>query len=757
MNLCPIVHYQREVEPVPNEFPQGRSPGVPGASILWIGALLMLSACASYPKTTPLRNYDLAAGYRFEQLPPGLRVTDGARPNSDHLFVVLAFSGGGTRAAALSYGVLRQLRDVRFHMDDTGAPVACAPAGSLKCRAMERTLLDEVDVISSVSGGSFAAAYYALNGTEIFDPNSRFHRDFLYYPLQRDLFSQAVWHPQNWNKLRSRVEIAANLYASRVFGEATFGDLKKRPRPYLVVNAADMSTGARFEFTQEQFDLLCADLDAMPIARGVAASSAFPGLLNSMTIDSFNANATDGGCGYDGPGSHLAADLPKLAPLERDWVDRARLENRGRTDRLYAAEQVLAYKDPARRHLHLLDGGLADNIGARALLRGIGTFDRPVKRDREAGTELLGGWSAVTLMNQRKARHVLVIVVNARTGKEKTWDTKSTGPGTPSVINVSGGVPMGNFSRETLTRLREMLEDVATDFGKEGGPQLYGLEVTFQDLPAGERQFFSNLGTNFELDPYEVDCLVDRGGRLLRDGRFMEPSTNKRPVMTFADFANEVLKGATVTPPAGTPPECTPDAGKQHIAVRSHYLDIGVQAGALIAGSDDVDRSKFAWGITVRATRPRWGVMLDIGPQSFEIAADPGAGRIRLGELTLWALMGGIGRTWRSRQHEFTLGASAGYGFGRGPGGFTPTTGVRDAYGQLGVFGLEGHASDAWLAKPQATYWYSLSDGWAATVSASYVTARPTVRLATGGSDVFSQEAHASAFRLGIGIGKKIF
>jgi len=751
-----LPHYQSEVEPVPNEVSQGRSRAVAGASILWIGALLMLSACASYPRTTPLQRYDLAAGYRFEQLPPGLRLAEGARQNSDHLFVVLAFSGGGTRAAALSYGVLRQLRDVRFHVDDAGAPVECAPADRPECKAMERTLLDEVDVISSVSGGSFTAAYYALNGREIFDPAGRFHRDFLYYPVQRDLFSQAVWHPQNWNKLRSRVEIAANLYASRVFGEATFGDLKRRPRPYLVVNAADMSTGARFEFTQEQFDLLCADLDGIPIARGVAASSAFPGLLNSMTIDSFNVNATDGGCAYDGPGSHLAADLPKL-PLDRDWVDNARLENRGRTDRLYAAEQVLAYKDPARRHLHLLDGGLADNIGARALLHGIGTSDRPVKRDRQTGTELLGGWSALPLMNQRKARHVLVIVVNARTGKEKTWDTKRTGPGTPSVINVSSGVPMGNFSRETLTRLRETLEDVATDFGKEGGPQLYGLEIAFQDLPAIERQFFSNLGTNFELDPYEVDCLIDRGGQLLRDGRFAEPSTNKRPVMTFADFANEVLKGATVSPRTGTPPDCTPHAGTQHIAVRRHYLDIGAQVGALVPGSDDVERSKVVWGIAVRATRPRWGVMLDLGPQSFEIAADPGAGRMRMGELTLWSLMGGIGRTWRSRQHEFTLGASAGYGFGRGLGGFTPTPSVRDAYRQLRVFGLKGHTSGAWLAKPQATYWYSLSDGWAATLSASYVTARPTVRLASGSTDVFSREVDASAFRVAIGIGKKIF
>lgn len=247
-------------------------------------SVLAVSACASYPATKPLTKYDLAAGYRFEQLPPGLRITNRPATNSDKLFVVLALSGGGTRAAALSYGVLRQLRDIRFHLNDaTGEPGECSPAASAECTASARTLLDEVDVISSVSGGSFTSAYYALNGHEIFDDASPFHRNFLYHPVQRDLLGRAVYHPQNWVRLRSRPEIAANLYAEHVFGNRTFGDLKNRPRPYLVVNATDMSTGARFEFTQEQFDLLCADLDSIPIARGVAASSAFPGLLNSMT------------------------------------------------------------------------------------------------------------------------------------------------------------------------------------------------------------------------------------------------------------------------------------------------------------------------------------------------------------------------------------------------------------------------------------------------------------------------------------------
>src|SRR5262245_50823301 len=95
--------------------------------VLLVAALAAAYGCASYPKTAPLAKYALTAGYRFEQLPPVVRISNAGR-NSDRLFVVLAFSGGGTRAAALSYGVLRQLRDVRFYVDDeTGEPVDCTP------------------------------------------------------------------------------------------------------------------------------------------------------------------------------------------------------------------------------------------------------------------------------------------------------------------------------------------------------------------------------------------------------------------------------------------------------------------------------------------------------------------------------------------------------------------------------------------------------------------------------------------------------
>ena len=196
-----------------------------------------------------------------------------------------------------------------------------------------------MDVISSVSGGSFTAAYYALRHDGIFDENGPFHTRFLYYPTQRDLFAQAVYYPHNWLRLRSRPEIAADLYGTTIFQKATFADLVGKQRPYLVMNSTDMSAGARFEFTQEQFDMLCGDLSPEPIARGVAASSAFPGLLNSMTIDNHNAPmAGTSPCGYTGPGSGAPGD----------WTINALKEDRY-TQRHAAAEQVRGFLSPAER------------------------------------------------------------------------------------------------------------------------------------------------------------------------------------------------------------------------------------------------------------------------------------------------------------------------------------------------------------------------------------------------------------------------
>src|SRR5947208_7399660 len=122
------------------------------ARVILSGLTLMLGGCGSwhYTVNAPLEQHDPARGYRFATLERG--------DNSDELFIVLTFSGGGLRASALAYAVLERLAAER-----------------ILWQGKEKRLLDEVDVINGVSGGSMTAAYYALHGDGLFrDFESRF-------------------------------------------------------------------------------------------------------------------------------------------------------------------------------------------------------------------------------------------------------------------------------------------------------------------------------------------------------------------------------------------------------------------------------------------------------------------------------------------------------------------------------------------------------------------------------------------------------
>jgi len=97
--------------------------------IIW---LVVATGCAHYPVNQPLKQVDPQSGYRAKYT--------GTPGNSENLLLYLTFSGGGTRAAAFSSGVLEELRKTEVVID-----------------GKKRRLLDEVDGISSVSGGSFTA------------------------------------------------------------------------------------------------------------------------------------------------------------------------------------------------------------------------------------------------------------------------------------------------------------------------------------------------------------------------------------------------------------------------------------------------------------------------------------------------------------------------------------------------------------------------------------------------------------------------
>src|SRR6185312_7758030 len=126
--------------------------------------LLLLGGCASRPINPAIVQADATIGYRFE--------VRQARVESKDNLVILAFSGGGTRAAAFSYGVLEFLRRTEF----------VGPKGN------RGRLLDEVDVITGVSGGSFTALAYGLYGEKLF---TEYEQAFLKRDVQGEIVSRA--------------------------------------------------------------------------------------------------------------------------------------------------------------------------------------------------------------------------------------------------------------------------------------------------------------------------------------------------------------------------------------------------------------------------------------------------------------------------------------------------------------------------------------------------------------------------------------
>jgi NTE family protein len=448
-----------------------------------LAGLVFLAACASVEPGNPrLARYTPEEGYRFERLTH--------ERNSDELFVIVTFSGGGTRAAALAFGVLEALRDTR-----------------ISWQGRRVSLLDEVDVISSISGGSFPAAYYALHGAKTFD---EFPGRFLYRDIQGELIGLALT-PTNWFKLAAsaygRSDLAAEFYDREVFGGGSYADvIARNRRPFVILNATDMTTGQPFPFIQDQFDLLCSDLAGVKLGRAAASSSAFPGGLTALTFWNYA-----GSCGYRQPAwVALAAD------------DHASRINPRRTARA-ESRLSLAAAGPARPYLHLTDGGVADNIGLRGPLAAILSVDHP--------------WSVLRLMNRERVSTLAVIVVNAATNPATDRDQKPDVPGLIDTIGAAATVPLDNYSFDSV----ELLEKTMAAFNRDArllegcnrlaaakGPQcalnlpaphkvdFYAAQVAFEYLTdREERAWFRNLPTSFALPRETVDRLRAAGRRLL--------------------------------------------------------------------------------------------------------------------------------------------------------------------------------------------------------------------------------------------------
>lgn len=454
--------------------------------LLVIITLSTLTACAHRFRNAALDKHQRNKGYRFKPLEAG-------EDNTNSLFVCLTFSGGGTRAAALAYGVLKELAATKIDQPYTEKRVR---------------LLDEVDLISSVSGGAFTAAYYGLYGDRIFQD---FEQRFLYRDVQGDL-TWRMLNPWNWCRLTSwwfdRIDLAAELYHETIFEKKTFSDMEARStRPFVIINATNISMGAQFPFTQSQFDLLGSDLRDYPVANAVAASSAFPVALSPVTLKNHRPAP-----GYDLP----------------DWMKNS-LEHPGSDPSQYRRARNLApYHRNKSKHpyVHLVDGGVSDNLGLSVLLDEYrGGFIQEladVRMDESSRTERIS--------------KLVVIVVNARTKLSTELDESSFSPGMIASGYNAANVAVDHHSHamlelmhETLDikevaekgyeDLRRLLKTYTTNPPKArglGGPDTYLVEINFDQIESTKmREELLSLPTTLSLPPQQVDTLVDTGGKLL--------------------------------------------------------------------------------------------------------------------------------------------------------------------------------------------------------------------------------------------------
>lgn len=433
-----------------------------------VACVVVFGGCATSIITNErLDQFDPGYGYRA-------RNVEAVGANSDSLLVILTFSGGGTRAAAFAYGVLEQLRDTRVVWE-----------------GQDRSLLDEVDVISSVSGGSLPAAYYALFGARIFE---EFPEKVLYENIQGSLIKRVLLPPDNLKMLSplyTRTDILAENFDDDIFEHKTYNDLLETGRrPYLIINSTDISTGYRFEFTQDQFDQIYSDLGPYHIGHAVAASACFPGAFPPIMLRN-----------YERGDDYI---LP-------DWAQRAL--NKGDIDAMaYRQARNLERYGESGRYIHLSDGGIADNLGLLPVIF-------LLRREAE-------GYAIPEDSLYAKAKTILLVTVNAEVKRPSAWDMIQSPVGLFNTLFTAGSIPLSNFTAAQFQYLRLLIEnrrlqrqlDEATGNGAAHHPDIHFVEVSFAHVDdQAQRDALNELPTSFKLQRDQVDQLRSTARQILRE------------------------------------------------------------------------------------------------------------------------------------------------------------------------------------------------------------------------------------------------
>ena len=188
----------------------------------------------------------------------------GEEETRDGRFVGLALSGGGSRAANFSAAAMLELQRLG--------------------------ILEQVDVISAVSGGALSAIYYGLGPENAGPFTEQTVRDAMGYDFQKTW----LWRwllPQNifrfWLSDFTRSDIMVQVFNDHLFHHKTFSDL--RPHPKILINSTLRNDHTRFTFTDDRFsERLYSNLARYQVANAVNASSAFPAAFDDVTLQQYS-------------------------------------------------------------------------------------------------------------------------------------------------------------------------------------------------------------------------------------------------------------------------------------------------------------------------------------------------------------------------------------------------------------------------------------------------------------------------------------